>query len=227
MNTFETIPLDHVRDRIKLFYDIQHTRKDMFIDLMIMNAVGEINSYMYTENKCVTLDICDHKAQLPCDYKIIISLVSDSCDDCGSNFMYQNFTFNGDCCVSSDNKKFKIQQGYIMFPHDFDGTQVDMYYTAYVSDEHGFPFLKKAHIKYYVDYVGYWLGMQLEDARVRAFLTNRNTPKYINTRRNIIHNENVDETRLNMPSITATMLSLPVQNKFLGTFFYQSPYSNT
>jgi hypothetical protein len=197
MNSYETISITHVRDRIKLFYDIQHTRDDMFIDLMIMDAVRQFNSYEYTIQDKATIDICDLSGDLPCNYKEMIAMVSNACDPCGQHFVYDNFIFDGNMCIGRDGKRFRIEQGKIFFPADFEGDSVDIYFIGYNTDNQGFPILKKSHVDYYFFYGLYWYGLRKNDPRYREFISKiTGKPKYVTMRKNIAHNENVDEARL-------------------------------
>lgn len=219
MNTYSTIPLTFIRDQVKDFYDITDTKKDATIDLYIMKSVNEMKSYLNVKGCCVTLDICDNKAAIPCNFKRLIQLVSDHQDELGQHYVYDNFTFDGHSIWTSNTKRFKIEDGYIIFPSDIEATQVDMYYLGYITDDNGFPILRKSHEPYYFRYVGYWFGAKIKDSRYKMF------DNYRAVRKNTIHNENVEDALYNMSNIAAIKYFEYMPRLFSFGLVYQSPYS--
>ena len=187
MNTYSTIPITFVRDKVKNFYDITDTKKDVTIDLLIVDAVNEIQSKLNTSGFTVTLEICDNKAPVPCNFKTLVQIVSDACDDNGDNYYYDNFRFDGHSIWTCGTNRFKIENGYIIFPSNIEATQVDMYYIGYVMDENGFILLRKAHEPYYYRYAAFWFGGHIRDARYKMF------EKWPNVKIPLVHNEQVDD----------------------------------
>lgn len=187
MNTYSTIPITHIRDQVKSFYDIVDTKKDAIIDLFIVKAANEIQSRLNTVGCTITLDICDHKAPVPCNFKTLIRLVSDACDENGDYFIYEDFEFDGNSIwTANNNQRFKIDNGYIIFPSNLEIESVDMYYLGYVMDEQGFILLKKAHEPYYFRYSAYWFGGHIKDLRFKMF------ENYPRVKAALVHNEQVD-----------------------------------
>lgn len=219
MNTYSTIPITFVRDRIKGFYDIVDTKKDFMIDLFIVDAVNEIKSYLNTKGNTITLDICDCKARIPCNFKKLVRIVSNCQDENGQHYVYDNFTFDGRSIWTSKGKKFKIEDGYISFQSDIEAEQVDMYYIGYVENEEGFMLLRKAHEPYYFRYVGYWFGGKIKDSRYQMF------SNYVKVRENIIHNENSEDAQYTMDSIAEIKYFEYLPTVFSFGTVYQSPYS--
>lgn len=221
MNPYTEIPLTHIRDQVKDFYDIVDTKKDRTIDLLVMKAAREIKSYLNTKGCTVTLEICDNKAEVPCNFKRLVQIVSDCQDENGEFYVYDNFTFDGDCIWQSSNgARFKIgSDGYIIFPSNIEATQVNMYYVGYITDEQGFPLLKLAHEPYYFRYAGWWFGGKIRDNRFQMF----NDWKKV--RKNTIHNENVEDALYDMNNIRETMYFEYLPRVFSFGLIYQSPYS--
>lgn len=187
MNTYSTIPITHIRDQVKSFYDIVDTKSDAMIDLFIVKAANEIQSRLNTTGCTITLEICDNKAPVPCNFKTLVQIVSDSCDDNGQPYYYDNFKFDGDTIWTSGTNRFKIDNGYIIFPSNIEATSVDMYYIGYVMDEDGFILLRKSHEPYYFKYAGWWFGGKIKDSRYEMF------SGWARTRVALVHNEQVDD----------------------------------
>jgi hypothetical protein len=213
MNTYSTIPITHIRDKVKAFYDIVDTKKDVMIDLFIVAAANEIGSYLNTTGCTITLDICDNKAEVPCNFKTLVQIVSDCVDENGDNYYYDNFRFNGNCMWESNAKRFKIQNGYIIFPSNIEATQVDMYYIGYNIDDNGFIILMKAHEAYYFRYALYWFGLHISDARYKEF---KNYPRI---RMNTTHNEQVDIFNYEKLQIAAITKSIGSAGRIYRGFF--------
>jgi len=199
MNTDSTISLTFVRDRIKAFYDIVDTKKDAFIDLMILDSVREMYSYKYVTQEPFTLEVCDYKAQLPCNYKTVLAVIPPCGEGC-TPIIYSDFTFDGvqgNCEWQQFSNRFKIMNGYLVFPSNFTFDSVDVYCDVYMLGEDGFPLLKEAHLAYYTRYANYWVGLKIGDQRYKAF------GNYANVRRNLVHNEQVDEFNYDKVAINA------------------------
>lgn len=204
MNADSTISLTFVRDRIKAFYDIMDTKNDSYIDLILLNSVREMYSCKYVTQQAFTLDICDHKAQLPCNYKTVLAVVPPCTEGCVP-IVYSNFTFDGvqgNCQWNQFPNRWKIQDGWIVFPSNFEYESVDIYCDVYILGEDGYPVLKEAHLPYYESYGLYWLGLKMSDARYKAF------SNYPLKRKNLVHNEQVDEFNYNKIAIAATIKQL-------------------
>lgn len=217
MNTDSTISLTFVRDRVKAFYDIMDTKKDAYIDLMILDSVREAQSYKYVTQEAFTLDICDHKAQLPCNYKTVL-VVIPSCSDGCTPMVYSNFQFDGvqgNCERFKMPDRWKIMDGYLVFPSDFPHDSIDIYCDVYILGEDGFPLLREAHLPYYIRYASYWVGLKIGDARYKAFAN------YSSVRRNITHNEQVDVFHYEQVSIVAITKQLG-----LSGYSYRGTYNN-
>lgn len=219
MNTYSTIPLTYIRDKVKDFYDIVDTKKDVTIDLFIMEAAKSMKSYLDVKGCCVTLDICDHKSPIPCNFKRLVQIVSDCQNELGEHYVYDNFNFDGHSIWQSNTRRFKIEDGYIMFPSDIEATQVDMYYLGYISDEQGFPILREAHELYLFKYAAYWFGAKIKDNRFQLFKNFRAV------RKNTIHNENVEDALYDMKNIAAVKYFEYMPRLFSFGVIYQSPYT--
>lgn len=201
MNTDSTISLTFVRDRIKVFYDIVDTKKDAYIDLMILDSVREMYSYKYVTQEPFTLDVCDYKAKLPCNYKTVLAVIPPCGEGCVP-IVYSDFQFDGvqgNCEWKQFSNRFKIMDGYLVFPSNFTYDSVDVYCDVYILGEDGFPLLKEAHLPYYTRFASYWVGLKIGDQRYKAFAN------YANVRRNLVHNEQVDEFNYDKLAITAVI----------------------
>lgn len=211
MTSEETIPLTFVRDRIKAFYDIVDTKQDAFIDLKILDAVRDIKSYKYQTQECFTLDICDCKAELPCNFLKILAIVTP----CGTDetpMIYSDFVFDGvkgNYQLANIPNRWKIMGNYIVFPSNFAFDSIDIYCNVMKLDENGFPILMKSHLLYYEFYASYWVGQKLKDSRLAAFINPRSgKPKYIGARTAIIHNEQTNQFDYDKFAIAALNRSL-------------------
>lgn len=199
MNTDSTISLTFVRDRIKAFYDIMDTKKDAYIDMLLLNSVREMQSYKYVTQQAFTLDICDCKAQLPCNYKTVLAVVPPCGDGC-TPIIYSEFMFDGvqgNCEWTQVANRWKIQDGWIVFPSNFEFDSVDIYCDVYILGDDGYPVLKEAHLPYYESYGLFKFGLKISDARYKEF---RN---YATIRRNLVHNEQVDQFNYDKLAISA------------------------
>jgi hypothetical protein len=192
MTSEQTISLTFVRDRIKSFYDIVDTKLDAFIDLKILDSVRDMYSHKYQTQECYTLDICDCKAELPCNFLKILAIVTP----CGTDetpMIYSDFVFDGvkgNYQLKNIPNRWKIMGNYLVFPSNFAFDSIDIYCNVMKLDDEGFPILIKDHVLYYEFYASYWLGQKLKDPRVAAFVNPRSgKPKYIGARTAIIHNE--------------------------------------
>jgi len=217
MNTDSPISLTFVRDRVKAFYDIMDTKKDAYIDLMILDSVREMQSSAYVTQEAFTLDICDYKAKLPCNYKTVLTVIPPCGEGC-MPIIYSNFTFDGvqgNCQWQQWPQRWKIMDGYIVFPSNFPYDSVDIYCDVFILGEDGFPLLKQAHLPYYTKYANYWVGLKIGDARYKAFAN------YVNVRRNLVHNEQVDEFHYDRDAITAV-----VRQMGLANYSYRGNYGN-
>ena len=224
MQEFEEISLTFVRDRVKKFFDIQHTRDDVFIDLQIMDAVRKLQSYKYVTQKCVTLEVCDCKAMLPCDYKRIICLMSPCDDDEGRGrtmYIYADVPCGeGINWAGSLTGTFKIQDGYLKFPSTFTADEVVIYYDAYKTGPDGFPILMYTHVDYFYSYACAEYCLKTKDNRFPIF-----ERRAKNNRRGLIHNENVDWFEIDKVALNAVINSLGMGGWGGNTFgYYGSPY---
>ncbi len=191
----QTIPLTFVRDRVKAFYKIKDTESDSYIDLMILDSVRDMQSYKYTIMQNAVLDICDFKAELPCNYKIIIAVLLPYKDGCVP-VAYTDIIIDG-CECHSLSDRFMIQGNTLVFPSNFEHDCVQIAYQGFLLDDEGFPILIKDHLTYYERYAKYHVGLFLEDARYKAF------SNFKQARKNIIHNEKADQFELQKFSIEA------------------------
>jgi hypothetical protein len=227
MQEFEEISLTFVRDRVKKFYDIPHTLDDVFIDLMLMDAVRKFLSYKYVTQKCLTLDVCDCKAELPCDYKRIICLMSPCEGDEHGRRVY--VYYDGPCGDLGDlannyqgsfNGTFKIQDNYLKFPSNFEADQVVIYYDAYKTGEDGFPVLMKTHVDYFFNYACAWYGFKIKDPRYAVF-----EKKAKNNKLALLHNENVDWFEIDKVALRAVINSLGTAGAGFSPYgYFSSPY---
>jgi hypothetical protein len=115
MNTYSTIPLTYIRDQVKDFYDIVDTKKDASIDLYIMKSVNEMKSYLDVKGCCVTLDICDNKADIPCNFKRLVQLVSDCQNELGEHYVYDNLLLMVILFGSQTQGDLKLKMGILFF----------------------------------------------------------------------------------------------------------------
>lgn len=223
MQEFEEISLTFVRDRVKKFYEIPHTRDDVFIDLQIMDAVRKLQSYKYVTQKCVRLEVCDCKAMLPCDYKRIICLMSPCDSDTHGRTMYIYSDFpcgEGVELRGGFKNTFKIQDNYLKFPSTFDAEEVVIYYDAYKTGPDGFPVLMYTHVDYFYNYAASEYGFKIKDERYKRF---ERIAK--NNRRGLRHNENVDLFEIDKVGLLRVINSLGAggwNGNLYG--YYNSPY---
>lgn len=206
MNADSTISLTFVRDRVKAFYDITDTKKDAYIDLMILDAVREIKSYKYVTQEAFTLDICDYKAKLPCNYKTVLAAIPPCSDGCVP-FVYSNFQFDGvegNCKWAQWPNSWKIMDGYIVFPSNFTYESVDIYCDVYILGDDGYPVLREAHLPYYTRYAQYYVGIKLNDPRYKAFAN------YAQVRKNLVHNEQVDKFNYEKAGLKAVIYQMGI-----------------
>jgi len=208
MNTDSTISLTFVRDRVKAFYDIMDTKKDAFIERTILDSIDEMQSYKYVSQEPFTLDVCDFKAKLPCNYKTVLAVIPPCGEGC-TPIIYSDFKFDG---VQGNYQwqqmpnRWKIKNGYLCFPSNFPYDSVDIYCDVFTLGEDGFPILREAHVPYYIPYANYWVGVKLRDSRYKEFVDRKTgDPIYIRRRRNLVHNEQVDEFNYDKVAITAVI----------------------
>jgi hypothetical protein len=228
MNPERTIPLTFVRDRIKAFYDIVDTKLDAFIDLKILDSVRDMQSYKYQTQDCFTLDICDCKAELPCNFIKVLAIVPP-CGDGETAIIYSDFVFDGvkgNRHIANIPNRWKIMGNYIVFPSNFEYDSVDIYCDVLKVDENGFPMLITDHLLYYEFYASYWVGQKLGDARIMAFTNLRSgrpaSPKYIGVRRSIINNEQAEKFEYEKNSIAAIARRLEgVDYRYFGQYANQ------
>lgn len=228
MNTDSTISLTFVRDRIKAFYDINDTQKDAYIELKLLDSIREMQSYKYVTQQAFTLTICDYKAELPCNYKTVLAVVPPCEEGCGTPIVYSEFYFNGlqgNCQWQQVSNRWKIMDGWIVFPSNFTYETVDIYCDVYILGEDGFPLLRESHIPYYEKYALYWVGLKIKDPRYKEF------SRYANVRRNIIHNEQVDKFNYEKLSIASIVKQLGIAGyRYFGNYGYPAssyPVLNT
>ena len=217
MNETSTISLTFVRDRVKAFYDIVDTKKDAYIDLMILDSVREMYSYKYVTQEAFTLDICDYKAKLPCNWKKVLAVIPPCGEGC-TPIVYSDFKFDGvqgNCEWNQFSNRFKIMDGYLVFPSNFIYDSVDIYCDVYMLGEDGYPLLKEAHLPYYTRFANYWVGLKLGDARYKAF------SNFSIVRRNLVHNEQVEEFEYDKVAITAI-----IKQMGLAGYAYRGNYGN-
>ena len=217
MNTDSTISLTFVRDRVKAFYDIMDTKKDAYIDLMILDSVREMLSSKYVTQEAFTLDICDHKAKLPCNWKTVLVVIPPCGQGC-EQIIYSNFTFDGvqgNCKWEQMENRFKIMDGYLVFPSNFTFESVDVYCDVYALGEDGYPLLREAHLPYYTRYASYWVGLKIGDQRYKAF------GNYSLVRRNLIHNEQTEEFQYDRLAIQAVIRQMGLADfRYRGSYGY-------
>lgn len=182
------IPITFVRDRVKTFYKIKDTENDAYIDLMILDSVRDMESYKYVIMQNATLDICDFKAELPCNYKKIVAVLLPYEHGCVP-IVYTDIIINN-CECHSLSDRFMIQGNTLVFPSNFEHDCVQIAYQGFLLDEEGFPMLIKEHLTYYTKYAMYHVGLFLGDLRYREF------KNYKQVRKNIIHNEKADQFEL-------------------------------
>lgn len=206
MNTDSTISLTFVRDRIKAFYDIVDTKKDAYIELKILDSVRDMLSSKYVTQEAFTLDVCDYKAKLPCNWKTVLAVIPPCGEGC-TPIIYSNFQFDGvqgNCQYERMPNRWEIQNGYLCFPSNFTYDSVDIYCDVYALGEDGFPLLKEAHVSYYEAYGLYFVGLKIKDSRYKEFINKRTgEPVYIQKRINLVHNEQVDEFNYDKVAISA------------------------
>lgn len=224
MQEFEEISLTFVRDRVKKFFDLAHTRDDVFIDLQIMDAVRKLQSYKYVTQKCERLEVCDCKAMLPCDYKRIICLMSP-CDDDNplgrQIYIYSDLPCGEGITLSGGfSNTFKIQDGYLKFPSTFTAEEVVIYYDAYKTGPDGFPVLMYTHVDYLYAYACAEYCLKTKDNRYEIFARRAK-----NNRRGLIHNENVDWFEIDKVALIGVINSLGSGGWNGGLYgYYSSPY---
>ena len=182
------IPITFVRDRVKSFYKIKDTESDSYIDLMILDSVRDFQSYKYVIMQNAVLDICDFKAELPCNYKKIIAILLPYVHWCVP-VAYTDMIIEG-CDCQSLSDRFMIQGNTLVFPSNFEHDCVQIAYQGFLLDEEGFPMLIKDHLTYYTRYANYHVGLYLGDVRYKAF------SNFKQARKNIIHNEKADQFEL-------------------------------
>ena len=217
MNTDSTISLTFVRDRVKFYYGIADTKKDAFIDLTILDSVREMQSYKYVTQEAFTLDVCDYKAQLPCNWKKVIAVIPPCGEGC-DQIIYSDFTFDGvqgNCRWEQFSNRFKIMNGYLVFPSNFEYESVDVYCDVYALGEDGFPILKQAHLPYYDKYARYHIGAWLGDPRHKIFAN------YANVRANLVHNEQVDDFQYDRLAIQGVIRQMGLADfRYRGSYGY-------
>ena len=194
-----TIPITFVRDRVKQFYKITNTEDDSYIDLMILDSIRDFKSYKYVNIETVNIDICDGKAELPCNFKQLIAVLPPCSEGCVP-MVYTSYIVEG--CNCHSNSKFTIQGNYLVFPPDFTYESVRLVCQIFKTDKDGFPILIKDHLTYYVKYANYHVGLFLNDARYAAF------SNYKQARKNIIHNEKADIFELEKYEIQSIIYSV-------------------
>ena len=210
MNSFETITFTEVRERAKAkMRELNTTSQDMYIDLSILDANRRIQSVENTIQKCATLDVCDSIADLPCDYKDFILMFTAPQGESQLPMVYTDYPLDAPqgYTLSEWGNKFLIQQGKLKFKSNFDSEQVVLYYTAYNTDDNGFPLLKLSHVDYYVWSV---IGENFEAVGDYKSATYWKSKASMN-KKALIHNEQVTQLELDKVEMKAVILRLGAQ----------------
>ena len=204
INNNGTITLTELRDRIKLELNIEEsTKDDRYIDLKIMDAFRYIESYYNVEPACENLQICDYKAELPCNFKTMLGLVLNPGNPNSRPLMYVNNSspleirnyMPASFLYAAMPINFKIVMPYIQFPSTLEASEVCLFYLKYASDESGFPLFRLGHEIYYTNYVCYHYYKRLGDKRFALY-------EYKGIRRNILHNEQAEIFRYDRENIS-------------------------
>ena len=214
MNSFEDISINEVIGSVKLFLGNEGiTTSDRFIELMILDANRKLMSVKNTVQKCITLDVCDYKAELPCDYDSFIAITAPpKAEDNTTNdmpFLYSNNVYPSiedrwNTRPFGDRFTIETSDGVIRFPSNLTIETVNLYYWGYRTDENGFPLLKLSHVDYYTAYVIHWFYLKQRDFQMAAEFKQ----KFKNARNADIHNEVVDNFELDKVNIAATARSI-------------------
>lgn len=210
MNSFETISFTEVRERAKArMRALGTTIEDMYIDLSILDANRRLGTKTnFIQKISDIIDVCDYKADLPCDFKDLIAIATCPITDNQVPFVYTDYPLDAPNVYKFD-RRFRIEKGQILFPSNFDVDGIVLFYDAYDSDESGFPLLYKSHVDYYVFTVLMEYFESMGDFKT-ASVWERKLWRYKNA---IIHNENVDGFRQSPPiALRRTNVSLWYQN---------------
>lgn len=114
-NTYGTVRVAEIRDYIKEFFDITDTKRDKFITLTIMRGAKAMLSYKMIVQKCITIDLCDFRAELPCDFQEAIYIcTTPNSSECGcpnDNNCAGNCNYSQPFIYTGNNLNY-INQGY-------------------------------------------------------------------------------------------------------------------
>lgn len=148
----------------KLYRDLKLTEEEDFMDFIewVSEALEFIHVYPQYEHKQLCLNVCNYKAELPCDYIALEAVEHDGVnlryttnqfgpiDTSRSERYYTPYSYNqkkienvlllkpGDNRLGA-NDSFSIRDGY--FLTSFDKGKVNIVYVALPMDEEGYPMI--------------------------------------------------------------------------------------
>ncbi len=171
---YEYTNSDKILGQAKTELGITSTEHDFYLRESMLEAAREIPSFDMTEQKVETIEICDHKAKLPCGF---IRFNEPNCirvyDEFGgcyyprtiNNVMFQHQRSNTVQTMSNGESTtvdswnwcngIQLNNGYIYFSNDINATEAHVYFLSVLLDENDRPKMPLSHgrvIKAYMKY---------------------------------------------------------------------------
>ena len=157
---------------------MEDTRKLPVIKRWAVEADRDIGSYYSYKKKICVLDVCDCRAELPCDAVAVLALViGDRGCECGSLFQglhsyftsqaISNFQMGTFYVVDGVSQGFgclpfgwEIQNNNIVFNQNMNEKKVTIQYLGMEEDEEGFPLVNENHLTAISAYIEWRLAKQ-------------------------------------------------------------------
>ncbi len=152
-----------IKEELKL---LDTTEEDDTIDRWIKSGLRELNclSTIITENE--VLDICDGKAELPCDIIELLTMqpiaytqsILNENEKKYHDFIYVSQQYFDDCKTNNTRKfedNFSIDGRYILFPSNTTIAQIKVCYTAVNEDENELPIIYEKYELALLNYACY------------------------------------------------------------------------
>lgn len=154
---------------------IDHNRDIPLFTSWAVEADRKIGSYYSYKKKVVVLDVCDCRAELPCEAVAVLALMlGDHGCNCGTKFhgLFSFINTNlsahnaGSGWIVIDDSglghggfrcgaNYEIQNNQLVFSNNLDGKKVTVQILALEVDAQGFPLINQNHVDAVAQYIEY------------------------------------------------------------------------